>query len=149
MNEIQPSEKQREYNHNYYRTNKWRWHDYQRRNKEVISQKRAEYRHVNAEKLREYRLDYNSKNRWKMRRYNWIRRNINPDVAESALRAHKGVCEICDRTTPGGRGGWHVDHDHATGRVRGILCVACNAVLGRIEKRGIPRFIHYLTKGVK
>lgn len=51
------------------------------------------------------------------------------------LAAQGGCCAICQCATSGAsRGaGWLVDHDHATGAVRGLLCVKCNTGLGLFQ----------------
>ncbi|GAA1946466.1 endonuclease VII domain-containing protein [Kitasatospora viridis] len=49
---------------------------------------------------------------------------------QAMLEAQAGTCPIClDKPAE------HVDHDHETGRVRGILCFACNAALGQMRDR--------------
>lgn len=50
---------------------------------------------------------------------------------ELTLSYQKGVCAICKRS-PRGRV-LHVDHDHVTGKVRGLLCDNCNHGLGKFK----------------
>lgn len=40
-------------------------------------------------------------------------------------------CALCGVSSPKGR--WHVDHNHKTGEVRGILCHSCNIKLYPLE----------------
>jgi len=54
-------------------------------------------------------------------------------------------CLLCKRA-PDGK--FHVDHDHVTGKYRGLLCPACNKALGMFQE-DIPtlkRAIEYLEK---
>lgn len=43
-------------------------------------------------------------------------------------RRAKGLCEICLNPQNGKR--LALDHDHSTGKVRGLLCDLCNKALG-------------------
>lgn len=59
-------------------------------------------------------------------------------------------CAICERTTPGVKKGkfLRVDHDHKTGRVRGLLCHFCNVGIGHFQEdtRLLKRAIAYLER---
>lgn len=48
------------------------------------------------------------------------------------FRHQRGVCAICGEPpdTTRKRGGLHIDHDHTTGVVRGLVCESCNLGLG-------------------
>ncbi len=46
------------------------------------------------------------------------------------------VCAICGGDDPGrGYRNFSVDHDHESGKVRGLLCDDCNNILGRAKDR--------------
>lgn len=51
---------------------------------------------------------------------------------DAMLAAQSGTCAICSRADHTARN-WCVDHCHATGVVRGILCSECNAAIGKLK----------------
>ena len=51
---------------------------------------------------------------------------------EEMYEAQGGVCYICKKPRPEDRT-LHVDHDHATGEIRGLLCFRCNNALGDFD----------------
>lgn len=62
------------------------------------------------------------------------------------LNTQGGTCLICG-FAPGGKR-LHVDHDHETGAVRGLLCFRCNAGVGIFDKKNlIDRAIAYVRMG--
>lgn len=58
---------------------------------------------------------------------------ITKDEYEAMLAGQDGRCAICRTTEPKGKGGWHVDHCHDSGKIRGLLCHFCNFVLGNAK----------------
>lgn len=48
------------------------------------------------------------------------------------LLLQKKCCAICKRSREEIEQDFHVDHDHDTGEVRGLLCKRCNRILGVI-----------------
>jgi len=66
----------------------------------------------------------------------WNKYQMTQPQFDEFLVKQSGLCIGCLRTlTPGvmGKGLPHVDHCHITGRVRGILCMSCNTVLGQLQ----------------
>jgi hypothetical protein len=78
---------------------------------------------------REWRKRNPEKHRAAYRRANWKKYGV--DLTEAAYAAmvagQGGRCAICRRKPDEAL---CVDHDHATRRVRGLLCKTCNSALG-------------------
>ncbi len=53
---------------------------------------------------------------------------ISAAEVDALIERQAGRCPICTQLLDEPA---HVDHDHASGRVRGILCFNCNAGLGK------------------
>jgi hypothetical protein len=71
----------------------------------------------------------------KQRRYgserNFLRKHrygIDGSEVDAILAEQGLLCPICLVHPP-----QHVDHDHRTGKVRGLTCFNCNGALGRFE----------------
>lgn len=84
-------------------------------------------------------------------------RQFGIDIAEyeRIYQMQDGLCSICRRQeTSTFRGVVRllaVDHDHATGKVRGLLCSACNIGIGCFsdDTRRMAQAIDYLERGEK
>jgi hypothetical protein len=53
---------------------------------------------------------------------------------DSLFQKQNGKCAICLRSHIPGKRPWHIDHDHKTGKIRGILCKHCNVMLGMSQE---------------
>jgi Recombination endonuclease VII len=73
------------------------------------------------------------------------RYGIGADETERLVQRQGGVCPVCRAVAPA-----HVDHDHVTGAVRGILCADCNSGMGQLRDDPwvVRRAIEYLTGGL-
>lgn len=88
----------------------------------------------NKDRQKKYRKDNAQRNTMYQRHYLLKRKyNLTIEEYESMRLSQNGVCWIC-KAEPGGR--WKklfIDHDHKTGKVRGLLCHLCNMALERVD----------------
>jgi hypothetical protein len=64
---------------------------------------------------------------------------------EQLVASHEGRCAICKHSEVGNL---PVDHDHKTGRIRGLLCQRCNRAIGMFKDSPelCDAAAHYLRK---
>lgn len=123
----------KEYNQQYYQVNR----------KKILAQKR-EYIKANPEKLnlknRKYyntNTEFRERQQLRMKNYKWNWRikhmyGITPEQYEEMLIKQDNKCLIC-KSSEWGSVKPNIDHDHITGKVRGILCRSCNHGLGQFK----------------
>lgn len=124
----------REYQQSYYYSNRERIlkqkKEYQQRNREKINEKnRNYYQNTPAFKYRQQERMRKYKRAWRM--HNMY--NLTEEDYELMFAKQNGVCAICKTDNWGNKGVPSIDHDHFTGKVRGLLCVSCNHGLGRFK----------------
>lgn len=98
------------------------------------------------------------KNRWNRsekyyERYYQRRFGISLEQVQKMLQVQNGLCANigCSKpiTAPSheNKSTFAVDHNHQTGKVRGLLCIRCNCMLGHIEKNLslVPGMMNYLN----
>jgi AraC-like DNA-binding protein len=75
---------------------------------------------------------------------------LTPDEYDRIFKAQAGLCALCKSPpTPGIS--LHVDHDHGTGEIRGLLCVRCNNAIGLLREDPdlMRRAARYVTVDAK
>lgn len=90
-----------------------------RNDAEFAERRRAQWRDWNA-KHREYRREYDRQHSYDQTH------GATPEIYDALVVSQGGRCGICETDKSGGSKRWHVDHNHQTGVIRGLLCAACN-----------------------
>ena len=79
--------------------------------------------------------------------YWWSRQlakyGLTPESWKELFDSQGGRCAICE-VDVNGKKRFHVDHDHDTGEVRGILCTKCNIGIGALQDNASIVFSAYL-----
>lgn len=127
--------------------------------KEEIAKYKKDHRNIEKERLRQSKHYANHKETIVERAKQWHKEN--PEKARAIKRKYlyglsqlgyielllkqDGKCAICDNEM----NGWHepqIDHDHKTGKVRGLLCGKCNTGLAKFRENttSLLKAIKYL-----
>lgn len=64
------------------------------------------------------------------------------------VKIQEGKCLICNQERLSSKGKkLAIDHNHKTGKIRGLLCTRCNTLVGYIEFNIdlLPKVLHYLN----
>lgn len=133
-------EYQREYKKKWRERNPDYWNEYYAKNKGKQRQRQAKY-------------DASEKGK-RVKRDAHLRRRYGLPFGEfdRMLAEQNGLCAICGGPPVARRDGQearlHLDHCHATGRVRALLCMRCNQMLGscRDDAAILRKGIEYLEK---
>lgn len=79
------------------------------------------------------------KQRWNLK----TRYDMTPEDVATMLASQDNKCAICSEPLSK----YRIDHDHQSGKVRGILCHRCNLLIAGIEDDGfLARAIRYLGR---
>lgn len=116
--------------------NRKRVREYRQSNREAVNAKNRAYAKANPEKAK----------LWRLRGKLAYMYGITLDEANAMRERQGGLCAVYGCNRPG----TDIDHCHATGKVRGILCSGCNKALGllgdsvaRIE--GLAEYVEMST----
>ncbi len=102
---------------------------------EPAKQRTRQWQRENAERLNAYRRERRKLDEVKRReRASHLKRKfgITLEQYEEMFKSQGGVCAICGRP-PSEKYSLHVDHDHFTGKIRGLVCFPCNEGLGLFQ----------------
>ena len=98
------------------------------------------------QRSRDWKAALSQEERMRRDRLRWFRSqyDLTPEQVEELWQAQESRCSCCGKETK------HkvVDHDHATKKVRGLLCRACNSGIGSLgdDIAGVEKALAYLKR---
>lgn len=126
--------------------------EWRKKNGAKVREKARKFYHSNREnqvrRVKNYQernkstvLEYSRKTEYRGRKYGLARGEFEEMFAEQ-----EGRCKLCG--SPTDSADMHIDHDHRTGLVRGLLCRSCNAGLGMFHDNPeeLRKAIAYIEK---
>ncbi|KKN76104.1 hypothetical protein LCGC14_0372990 [marine sediment metagenome] len=113
--------------------------EYRKKNRDKINKSVAAYRAQDPARWKRYKKDWTLKHKY----------GISFSDFEDMLAAQDWFCAICEASLDLWGSTTHVDHDHETGEVRGILCVRCNIGIGYLRDADVLEMAKkYLCKEI-
>lgn len=131
---------------------------YYENNKNYIKEKSRKYREENLERVRETNKKYSESLRkidpeaakLRARGYALKRKyGITLEQYDELLEKQNGSCAICSKHSSTFKTALAVDHDHRTGRIRGLLCTHCNYRMVAKHRDGdlLRKIADYIEQG--
>ncbi len=145
------NQQKRESYHRHKEYNNAKHREYYEKNKDKCLELSRQWRLKNIDKIKEYSKENYSLNKDKIAEYNKknrlhqrvIKYNLTDDKFNIMYNSQNGCCAICGKHRK-----LEIEHNHQTGKVRGLVCHKCNVVIGMCEENVevLQKAIEYLNK---
>ena len=107
---------------------------YRDSHKEKIAKQKKQQYINNKEQRQKYSKNYNDTHKEsaqkRSRKRIIIRHGITPEQYSEIFNKQQGCCNICGKHQSEMKKALHIDHNHKTKKIRGLLCFKCNYLLG-------------------
>lgn len=104
----------------------------------------TKYRRKHKKKIKAYQKEWSYKNKDRLLKEHFKNRlkreyNLTVEAFNQLLKQQKGRCAICFKKVR-----LCIDHDHKTGKVRGLVCFYCNTLLAVFDNKQLfKRMLKY------
>lgn len=138
----------REYMRVYHEANREKKHAYNTATRAHQREKNRQWRAANRERVNARARLWLKRNKEKQRGYHLkYDYRLTPERYLQMFGAQNGLCAICQQP-PSSKRPLHVDHNHETNQIRGLLCTRCNPMIGYAGEstERLRAAIEYLNK---
>lgn len=109
-------------------------------------QQKYNHKYMNNRRTKEQSKKWYAIHPEKIRQYNLRSKyNLTIEQYDTMFETQKGCCFICGRHQSEFQHRLSIDHNHKTGKIRGLLCDNCNGKLGWFEKNK-KKILQHLEK---